>query len=56
MQECDRVQREWRLRSTRLETVVSAAPMWSVVLLWSGMTFALIAEQGAGDAFIYFRF
>jgi alginate O-acetyltransferase complex protein AlgI len=47
---------QWRLRSTRLETVVSAAPMWSVVLLWSGMAFALLAEQGAGDAFIYFRF
>jgi D-alanyl-lipoteichoic acid acyltransferase DltB (MBOAT superfamily) len=47
---------QWRLRSIRLETVVSAAPMWSVVLVWTGMTFALIAEQGAGDAFIYFRF
>jgi alginate O-acetyltransferase complex protein AlgI len=47
---------QWRLRSTRLETAVSAAPMWSVVLLWTGMTFVLIAEQGAGDAFIYFRF
>jgi len=47
---------QWRLRSTRLETVVSAAPMWSVVLVWTAMTFALIAEQGAGDAFIYFRF
>jgi D-alanyl-lipoteichoic acid acyltransferase DltB (MBOAT superfamily) len=47
---------QWRLRSTRLETVVSAAPMWSVVVVWAGMTFALIAEQGAGDAFIYFRF
>jgi alginate O-acetyltransferase complex protein AlgI len=47
---------QWCLRSTRLETVVSAAPMWPVVLVWTGMTFALIAEQGAGDAFIYFRF
>jgi len=24
--------------------------------VWTVMTFALIAEQGAGDAFIYFRF
>jgi alginate O-acetyltransferase complex protein AlgI len=47
---------QWHLRSTRLEAVVSAAPMWSVALLWTCMTFALIVEQGAGDAFIYFRF
>jgi len=47
---------QWHLRSTRLEAVVSAAPLWSVALLWSCMTFALVAEQGAGDAFIYFRF
>jgi alginate O-acetyltransferase complex protein AlgI len=46
----------WRLRSTRLEAVVNAAPTWSIVLVWSCMLFALIAEQGAGDAFIYFRF
>jgi len=47
---------QWRLRSTSLEAVVSAAPPWSIVLLWTGMAFALIAEQGAGDAFIYFQF
>jgi alginate O-acetyltransferase complex protein AlgI len=46
----------WRLRSTRLEDVVSAAPAWSIALVWICMLFALIAEQGAGDAFIYFRF
>jgi len=47
---------QWRLRSTRLESVVSAAPTWSIVLAWSCMLFAVLAEQGAGDAFIYFRF
>jgi alginate O-acetyltransferase complex protein AlgI len=47
---------QWRLRATRLETLVSCAPTWSIVLVWSCMLFALIAEQGAGDAFIYFRF
>ncbi|MFL6600107.1 MAG: MBOAT family O-acyltransferase [Steroidobacteraceae bacterium] len=47
---------QWRLRCTRLEAVVSAAPTWLIVLLWTAMTFTLIAEQGAGDAFIYFRF
>jgi len=47
---------QWRLRTTRLEAVVSAAPQWSVVTLWTVMAFALIAAQGAGDAFIYFRF
>jgi D-alanyl-lipoteichoic acid acyltransferase DltB (MBOAT superfamily) len=46
----------WRMRSTRLETVVAATPAWIVVLVWTLMAFALIAEQGAGDAFIYFAF
>jgi len=46
----------WRMRSTRLETVVAAAPGWAVVLVWTLMAFALVAEQGAGDAFIYFAF
>ena len=46
----------WRMRSTRLEVIVAAAPAWTVVLAWASMAFALIAEQGAGDAFIYFAF
>jgi alginate O-acetyltransferase complex protein AlgI len=46
----------WRMRSTRLETVVGATPAWMIVLVWTSMAFALIAEQGAGDAFIYFAF
>jgi alginate O-acetyltransferase complex protein AlgI len=47
---------QWRSRSVRLEALVSAAPTWAIVLMWSLMAFAVIAEQGAGDAFIYFRF
>jgi alginate O-acetyltransferase complex protein AlgI len=47
---------QWRLRSTSLEAVVSAAPAGSIVVAWSCMFFALIAERGAGGAFIYFRF
>jgi alginate O-acetyltransferase complex protein AlgI len=47
---------QWRLRTTSLEAVVSAAPAGSIVVAWSCMFFALIAERGAGDAFIYFRF
>lgn len=46
----------WRMRSTRLNSVVAAAPGWIVVLAWTSMAFALVAEQGAGDAFIYFAF
>jgi D-alanyl-lipoteichoic acid acyltransferase DltB (MBOAT superfamily) len=46
----------WRMRSTRLETAVAATPGWVVVLVWTLMAFALVAEQGAGDAFIYFAF
>jgi hypothetical protein len=44
------------MRSTRLEAVVAATPGWIVVLVWTAMAFALVAEQGAGDAFIYFAF
>jgi alginate O-acetyltransferase complex protein AlgI len=47
---------QWRLRTTPLETLVAAAPPWSVVTIWAVMGFALIAAQGAGDAFIYFQF
>lgn len=47
---------QWRLRDTRLETAVSAAPMWLLVLVWTSMAFTIIAAQGAGDAFIYFQF
>jgi alginate O-acetyltransferase complex protein AlgI len=46
----------WSMRATRLETVVAAAPGWIVVSAWTLMAFALVAEQGAGDAFIYFAF
>jgi D-alanyl-lipoteichoic acid acyltransferase DltB (MBOAT superfamily) len=46
----------WRMRSNRLETLVAATPGWAVMLVWASMAFALIAEQGAGDAFIYFAF
>jgi hypothetical protein len=47
---------QWRLRFTTLEATVSAAPTWAIVLAWSFMAFAVVAEHGAGDAFIYFRF
>ena len=46
----------WSMRATRLETLVAAAPGWVVVSAWTLMAFALVAEQGAGDAFIYFAF
>jgi alginate O-acetyltransferase complex protein AlgI len=46
----------WRMRSTSLETVVAATPSWVIATLWTFMLFALIAERGAGDAFIYFAF
>jgi alginate O-acetyltransferase complex protein AlgI len=46
----------WRMRATRLDVVVAATNKWVVVLAWTLMAFALVAEQGAGDAFIYFAF
>jgi hypothetical protein len=39
---------QWRLRSVRLEALVSAAPTWAIVLVWSFLAFGVIAEQRSG--------
>jgi alginate O-acetyltransferase complex protein AlgI len=46
----------WRLRETRLETVVERTPAWIIAALWTLMVFAIITTQGSGNAFIYFQF
>jgi alginate O-acetyltransferase complex protein AlgI len=36
--------------------MVARAPAVAVCLVWALMAFAIIAAQGAGNAFIYFQF
>ncbi len=46
----------WAMRDKTLELVIERTPAWVVGLIWATMGIAIIAEQGAGNAFIYFQF
>ena len=46
----------WAMRDRTIELVIERTPAWLVGLLWGAMGIAIIAEQGAGNAFIYFQF
>ena len=46
----------WAMRERTLELVIERTPAWLVGILWAAMGMAVIAEQGAGNAFIYFQF
>ncbi|MGY3266287.1 MBOAT family O-acyltransferase [Lysobacter sp. HA35] len=46
----------WRMRNTTLEAVVTKIPAPAVALGWAAMAFAIVVEQGEGNAFIYFQF
>jgi alginate O-acetyltransferase complex protein AlgI len=46
----------WRMRARILESLVSATPAAVIGAVWSIMLFAVIVEQGTGNAFIYFQF
>jgi alginate O-acetyltransferase complex protein AlgI len=46
----------WLMRGRTLESMVARAPAVAVCLVWALMAFAIIAAQGAGNAFIYFQF
>lgn len=46
----------WRMRTRTLESLISATPAPVIAGIWSLMLFAVIVEQGAGNAFIYFQF
>ena len=46
----------WCMRSRTLESVVSSTPAPLLATAWSAMAFAVIIEQGTGNAFIYFQF
>lgn len=44
------------MRNRTLEQVVARVHPAAIVMVWSAMAFAVIIEQGSGDAFIYFQF
>ena len=46
----------WAMRDKTLELVIERTPAWLIGMVWATMGIAIIAEQGAGNAFIYFQF
>jgi alginate O-acetyltransferase complex protein AlgI len=44
------------MRARTLESVVERSSPYVLTLAWAAMAFAIIIEQGAGNAFIYFQF
>jgi alginate O-acetyltransferase complex protein AlgI len=46
----------WLMRRRTLESLVARTPAAVVALVWAAMAFAVIIEQGTGNAFIYFQF
>ena len=46
----------WAMRDKTLEIAIERTPAWLVGTIWAIMAVAIVAEQGAGSAFIYFQF
>ncbi len=46
----------WRMRARTLESLITATPAVVIAAVWAIMLFAIIVEQGTGNAFIYFQF
>ena len=46
----------WQMRQQTLESAVARVPAVVLGGLWGLMAFAIVAMQGAGNAFIYFQF
>jgi D-alanyl-lipoteichoic acid acyltransferase DltB (MBOAT superfamily) len=46
----------WALRDSGLEKAVDRLPRWVVTTAWAFMACAIILNQGASNAFIYFQF
>jgi alginate O-acetyltransferase complex protein AlgI len=46
----------WLMRTRTLESVLARAPAALLAGVWAALVFAIIIEQGAGNAFIYFQF
>ncbi len=46
----------WLMRNTTLETVLARTPAALIAVVWGLLAFAVVIEQGTGNAFIYFQF
>jgi alginate O-acetyltransferase complex protein AlgI len=46
----------WLMRTRTLESVLARAPAPLLASVWAVLAFAIIIEQGSGNAFIYFQF
>ena len=46
----------WLMRRRTLESVVARTPAPLIAIIWVLMAFAILTEQGTGNAFIYFQF
>jgi alginate O-acetyltransferase complex protein AlgI len=44
------------MRNTTLEAVIERTPALLIGSLWTVLLFAVVVEQGQGNAFIYFAF
>jgi alginate O-acetyltransferase complex protein AlgI len=44
------------MRSRTLESVIARTPSAVIAVGWALLAFAIVIEQGTGDAFIYFQF
>jgi alginate O-acetyltransferase complex protein AlgI len=44
------------MRNTTLEAVLERTPALVLVTVWTILLFAVVIEQGQGNAFIYFAF
>jgi alginate O-acetyltransferase complex protein AlgI len=44
------------MRNTTLEAVLERTPSLVLASVWTLMAFAVVIEQGQGNAFIYFAF
>jgi alginate O-acetyltransferase complex protein AlgI len=46
----------WLMRTRTLESVLARAPVPLLASAWAALALAIVIEQGAGNAFIYFQF
>jgi alginate O-acetyltransferase complex protein AlgI len=50
------VSTHWHMRNQTLESAITRVPAVALSGTWALMLFAIVISQGAGNAFIYFRF
>jgi alginate O-acetyltransferase complex protein AlgI len=46
----------WMMRARTLEALLARAPAPALATVWAALIFAIVIEQGSGNAFIYFQF